>query len=64
MQYFGNEQHEAQRYDASLAKYEAAALKTTTSLAMLNFGQNVIFSTALTGIMLLAADGIQAGGCL
>lgn len=61
VKYFGNELHEAQRYDAALAHYEQAALKTTTSLAALNFGQNAIFSCALTAIMLLAADGIQAG---
>jgi ATP-binding cassette, subfamily B (MDR/TAP), member 7 len=40
---FNNEQYEAQRYDEVLKKYEEASLKTSSSLAMLNFGQNAIF---------------------
>ena len=61
VKYFNAEEHEADRYDASLAKYEEAALKTTSSLALLNFGQNAIFSVSLTAIMLMAAEGIQSG---
>lgn len=61
VKYFNNEQFEANRYDASLKKYEDASLKTSTSLAMLNFGQNVIFSISLSAIMLLAAKEIAAG---
>ena len=53
--------HEASRYDRALRAYEQMALKTQTSLAMLNFGQNMIFSTALTAMMVLAATGIEAG---
>ena len=41
--------------------YEEASLKTTMSLALLNFSQNFIFSTAITAVMLMAAQGIQAG---
>ena len=52
---------EVQRYSQGLHKFEAAAIKTAGSLAFLNFGQNAIFSVSLTGIMLLAADGIQNG---
>ena len=62
-QYFNNEKFEADRYDVSLAKYEQASLKTTTSLAMLNWGQNAIFSAGLTAIMYLACQGITAGWC-
>lgn len=61
MQYFNNEDLEAKRYDALLAVYEKASLKTTTSLAMLNWGQNAIFSAGLAAIMLLATQGIVAG---
>ena len=53
--------YEAKRYDGLLAKYEDASLKTTTSLALLNWGQNVIFSVGLTGIMVLASKNIMAG---
>ncbi|XP_060517444.1 iron-sulfur clusters transporter ABCB7, mitochondrial isoform X1 [Cylas formicarius] len=61
VKYFNNELYEAERYDAALKKYEAASLKTTSSLAMLNFGQNAIFSAALSGIMILAANEILKG---
>lgn len=58
---FNNEKHEIDRYDEVLQKYQAASLKTTTSLAFLNFGQNLIFSASLSAIMLLAAQKIMAG---
>ena len=61
VKYFNNEEFEANRYDKALAEYEIASLKTTTSLALLNWGQNAIFSTGLTAIMLLASQGIIDG---
>ena len=61
VKYFNNEKYEADRYDNVLKKYEAASLKTSTSLALLNFGQNAIFSIALSSIMLLAAQEIAKG---
>uniref|UniRef100_A0AAQ6ARR9 Iron-sulfur clusters transporter ABCB7, mitochondrial n=1 Tax=Amphiprion ocellaris TaxID=80972 RepID=A0AAQ6ARR9_AMPOC len=63
VKYFNNEKYEAQRYDGFLKIYEASSLKTTSTLAMLNFGQSAIFSVGLTGIMLLASKGITAGDC-
>lgn len=51
MKYFNNETHEADRYDASLQQYQRAALKTQTSLSLLNAGQNAIFSAGLSAIM-------------
>jgi ATP-binding cassette subfamily B (MDR/TAP) protein 7 len=41
--------------------YTKASVKISTSLAALNIGQNVIFSTALTTMMYLAAQGIVKG---
>lgn len=61
VKYFNNEKFEAQRYDAALKKYEDASLKTSTSLALLNFGQHAIFSAALSLIMVLAARDIVQG---
>lgn len=61
VKYFNNEKYEAERYDGFLKIYESSSLKTTTTLAMLNFGQSAIFSVGLTGIMLLASKGIAAG---
>src|SRR5690606_23018373 len=39
VKYFGNERMEAERFDRSMARYEAAAVRTWTSLAWLNTGQ-------------------------
>ena len=41
VKYFGNEPHEAARYDAALARYERAAVRVQVSLNMLNIGQAV-----------------------
>lgn len=61
VKYFNNERYEAERYDGVLKQYEKASLKTSSSLAMLNFGQNAIFSVALSAIMLMAANDIMHG---
>src|SRR5882762_8359102 len=61
VKYFANEEHEAQRYDRALHAYERAAVKSETTLALLNVGQGVIIATGLIGIMLLAGQGVAAG---
>ncbi|OJD26466.1 iron-sulfur clusters transporter atm1, mitochondrial [Blastomyces percursus] len=61
VKYFNNEKFEVSRYDKALKGYEDASIKVTTSLALLNSGQNVIFSGALAGIMYLAASGVAGG---
>lgn len=61
VKYFNNEKFEVGRYDAALKAYEKSSIKITTSLALLNTGQNVIFSSALAGMMYYAADGVASG---
>jgi len=61
VKYFGNEEHEARRYDRSLADYERAAVKSATSLSLLNIGQGTIIAIGVTLVMLLAAAEIAAG---
>ncbi|HGG04625.1 MAG TPA: ABC transporter ATP-binding protein/permease [Aliiroseovarius sp.] len=61
VKYFGAERREAMRYDSAMAGYEKAALKTAYSLAFLNFGQGVLITSGLVGVMVLAAIGVQNG---
>jgi len=61
VKYFNNEEHEVKRYDVSLKGVEQANLKIASSLGMLNFGQNAIFSASLSAAMLLAAQGVANG---
>lgn len=61
VKYFNNEKFEAARYDKALQAYENASIRVTTSLAFLNSGQNMIFSSALAGMMYLAANGVASG---
>ncbi len=61
VKYFSAEEREALRYDESMRGYAAAALKTSYSLAFLNFGQSVLITTGLVGVMVLAALGVQNG---
>ena len=61
VKYFGNEKHEALRYDGAMARYEKAAVKTWVSLAGLNAGQAVIFSTGLTIVMVMSAVALLNG---
>ena len=60
VKYFGNEEHEAKRFDESLARYEKASVKSQVSLNALNIGQAVIISIALAVMMLMAAKGVLA----
>ncbi len=61
VKYFGNEAHEARRFDEALARYEGAAVKTQVTLNMLNIGQAVIIAGGLALIMLMAATGVKDG---
>lgn len=60
VKYFGNEEFEAQRYDADLRRYEDAAVKTESSLAVLNGAQALVIAIGLTALMAMAAMGVVA----
>ncbi|SMP35250.1 ABCB family ABC transporter ATP-binding protein/permease [Shimia sagamensis] len=61
VKYFGAEKREAARYDSAMAGYEEAALKTSYSLAFLNFGQSFLITSGLVIVMVMAAIGVQNG---
>lgn len=61
VKYFTNEAHEARRFDEALARYERAAVKSQTTLALLNLGQGAIIAVGLIGVMSLAVLGVADG---
>ena len=61
VKYFGNEEYEANRFDRSLARYENAAVRSKTTLSLLNVGQAAIIGVGLTIIMIMAGRGVAQG---
>jgi ATP-binding cassette subfamily B protein len=61
VKYFGNEAFEADRYDKNLVRYQAAAIKSQKSLAVLNFGQQTIIAIGLVLILWRATAGVVDG---
>ncbi|MFZ5622584.1 MAG: ABCB family ABC transporter ATP-binding protein/permease [Pseudomonadota bacterium] len=61
VKYFGNEAHELRRYEHTLRQWEDAAVKSQTSLSALNVGQSGIIALGVTGVMVLAAQGVVKG---
>ena len=61
VKYFNNEDFETRRYDASLEQLRRAALRSKTSLSLLNTGQQLIIATALVAILWRATVGVVAG---
>ena len=61
VKYFGNEAHEARRFDASRRLYEQAAVQSKTSLSLLNIGQGLVIAVGLTGITVMAGNEVAAG---
>jgi ATP-binding cassette, subfamily B, heavy metal transporter len=58
VKYFNNEDFEASRYDESLRRWETAAVRSQTSLSLLNIGQSTIIAVAVTLIMWRATLGV------
>ncbi|NUT63111.1 ABC transporter ATP-binding protein/permease [Herbaspirillum sp. C9C3] len=61
VKYFGNEEFEARRYDEGLQRYERAAVKSQSSLSLLNTGQSAIIAIAVTLILWRAIAGVIDG---
>ncbi len=61
VKYFGNEEHEARRYDLSMERYEQASIKTWISLAVLNAGQAFVFAVGLTIAMVMSGYAVHGG---
>lgn len=61
VKYFGNEAWETRRYDEHLRKWELAAVRNQTSLALLNSGQSAIIAIGITLLLSLAADEVIQG---
>jgi len=59
VKYFANEKMEAQRFDASMEKYERSAIRIWTSLGFLNFGQALIFYAGTVIILIMAVLGVM-----
>jgi ATP-binding cassette subfamily B protein len=61
VKYFGNEQMELERYDGTLSEWEEYAVKSQSSMSLLNFGQGSIIALGVTVIMFFAAQGVVNG---
>ena len=61
VKYFNNEDYEVNRYNDTLEKWEDCAVKSTSSMALLNFGQGAIIAIGVTLVMISAAQGVSEG---
>ncbi|PPR24660.1 MAG: ATM1-type heavy metal exporter [Alphaproteobacteria bacterium MarineAlpha10_Bin3] len=61
VKYFGNEAHEARRYDGAMRGYEEAAVRNTISLSALNVGQAGIIAAGLVLVTVMAGNDVVAG---
>jgi ATP-binding cassette subfamily B protein len=61
VKYFGNEAHEARRYDVGRRRYEIAAIRSSRTLSLLNIGQGAIISGGLAAVMVMAGYGVTRG---
>ncbi|RYF80928.1 MAG: ABC transporter ATP-binding protein/permease [Comamonadaceae bacterium] len=61
VKYFGNEAFEAKRYDEQLASYRRAAVKSQTTLSLLNIGQQLLIAISLVAMLWRATQGVVDG---
>ena len=60
VKYFNNENHEFNRLDVSLKKYELAANKSRHSLSLLNIIQIIVIMSGITIMLVMTAYGIRS----
>jgi ATP-binding cassette subfamily B protein len=61
VKYFNNEDFEAKRYDENLNRYRRAAVKSQTTLSLLNTGQQLIIAVGLVAMLWRATQGVVDG---
>jgi len=61
VKYFGNEKLEVERFDHKLNAWERWAVKSQTSMSILNFAQGAVIAVGVTIIMIFAARGVTTG---
>ena len=61
VKYFNNEEFEARRYDENLDRYRRAAVKSQTTLSLLNTGQQLIIAIGLVAMLWRATQGVVDG---
>ncbi len=61
VKYFTNEDYELKLYDDTLDGWELAAVKSQTSMSLLNFGQGAVIAVGVTLMMIFAAQGVVDG---
>ena len=61
VKYFGNEKLEVDRFDHKLGEWERWAVKSQTSMSLLNFAQGAVIAMGVTLIMVFAARGVTHG---
>lgn len=61
VKYFGNEAFEAKRYDEQLERYRRAAVKSQTTLSLLNTGQQLLIAVSLVAMLWRATQGVVDG---
>ncbi len=61
VKYFNNEEFEARRYDENLERYRRAALKSQSTLSLLNTGQQLIIASGLVAMLWRATQGVCHG---
>jgi len=61
VKYFNNEEFEAKRYDENLERYRRAAVKSQSTLSLLNTGQQLIIAVALVTMLWRATQGVVEG---
>ncbi len=61
VKYFDAAEREALRYDGAMRSYQKAAIRTQTSLALLNSGQALIITAGMVAVMAMTAREVMAG---